>query len=85
MAATPAPLWAEWQAYYELEPWGDERADLRSGLIAATVHNVWRGKGARAKTALDFCPLIERPKAAPQSLDDARRQVDLFFRAAGRR
>lgn len=30
---------SEWIAYYELEPWGEERADLRAGIVAATVVN----------------------------------------------
>lgn len=29
----------EWQAYYNLEPWGEERADLRSAIVASTVAN----------------------------------------------
>lgn len=29
----------EWQAYYSLEPFGEERADLRAGIVASTVAN----------------------------------------------
>lgn len=32
----------EWQAYYELEPFGEERGDLRAGIVAATVANANR-------------------------------------------
>ncbi len=41
---------AEWMAYYRLEPFGDERADLRAGTIAAPLLNMWAAKGsAKAK------------------------------------
>lgn len=44
----------EWQAFYTLEPFGDERADLRAGVIAATMANAWRGKGQKAASPQDF-------------------------------
>lgn len=28
---------AEWMAYYRLEPWGEERADIRAAIIARTI------------------------------------------------
>lgn len=37
MTAEEADGWAE---YYELEPWGESRADLRTGLAAATIGNL---------------------------------------------
>lgn len=30
----------EWHAYAEVEPFGEERADLRAGIVASTVANV---------------------------------------------
>ena len=47
---------AEWTAYADLEPWGEERADLRSGIHAAATVNLWRGKGQRPAQASDFMP-----------------------------
>lgn len=44
----------EWAAYYQTEPWGEQRADLRAGVIAATVANVHRPKGRRAFQPADF-------------------------------
>ena len=46
---------AEWMAFSQVHPFGDERADWRSGLIAATVANVFRGK-QRAFRPEDFMP-----------------------------
>jgi len=44
----------EWLAYSQLEPFGPRREDLRAGVVAATVQNMLRGKGARALKATDF-------------------------------
>lgn len=53
---------SEWMAYYEVEPFGDERGDLRSGVIAATIANVNRDPKQRKKpyTPLDFMPFAEK-------------------------
>ncbi|MGH2437501.1 MAG: phage tail assembly protein T [bacterium] len=47
---------AEWIAYMELEPFGEERGDLRSAIIACTVANANRRKGARPFRPEDFMP-----------------------------
>ncbi|PCI51396.1 MAG: hypothetical protein COB49_01965 [Alphaproteobacteria bacterium] len=38
---------AEWQAYYRLEPFGEERADWRTAQTTAMIANVNLGKDAR--------------------------------------
>lgn len=45
----------EWMDYYQIEPWGEWRADLRTGIVASTVANVFRGKGKSTKPQ-DFMP-----------------------------
>jgi hypothetical protein len=50
----------EWMAFYQLEPFGEVRADLRSGVVAATFANAHRSKDSRAFTPEDFMPFIER-------------------------
>jgi hypothetical protein len=49
---------AEWLAYFELEPFGEERADLRSGIVASTIANVNRDpkRRRRAFRPEDFMP-----------------------------
>ncbi len=55
----------EWCLYYQIEPWGQERADLRAGQICATIGN-YAGKvlpdSAEKLKPLDFMPYsqIER-------------------------
>lgn len=45
-----------WQRYYRIEPWGERRADLRAGIVAAAMRNSMRGRGSRAFRAQDFLP-----------------------------
>lgn len=51
---------AEWIAFYQLEPWGEERADLRAGIVASTIANVNRSpKRKKPYAPEDFMPRFE--------------------------
>lgn len=39
----------EWMAYYNLNPFGEERADTRAGIVASTVAEVKRNRKKRSK------------------------------------
>ena len=52
----------EWIAYYELEPWGEARADTRTAIIAATTYNMNRGRGQPARQVADF--MAHKPSRA---------------------
>jgi hypothetical protein len=47
---------AEWMAYFAAEPWGEERADLRAGIVASTLANIHRGATTQAFSPRDFMP-----------------------------
>ena len=49
-----------WMAYYEIEPFGEERADLRAGILAATLVNINRRKGRKAVTAHELMPYLTK-------------------------
>ena len=49
-------------AYNAIEPFGEERADLRAGIVAATTANVWRGKKDKAFKPTDFMPYYKPPQ-----------------------
>lgn len=69
----------EWMAYYELEPFGEERADLRAGIIASTVANVNRAKG-KAYQPQDFMPKFGRRGARSwQELMAAVERMNALF------
>ncbi len=56
---------AEWLAYYRLEPFGEERADARSALLAALIANLYRNPKRRREPyqISDFMPHFEAHEA----------------------
>ena len=64
---------AEWMAYYSTEPFGEQRADYRAGLLAATVANsAGAGKKNKALQPTDFIPIYTQPKK--MSMIDRRQE-----------
>ena len=73
---------AEWEAYASIEPFGEERADLRAGIVAAAVanSNPYRGKAWKPS---DFMPKFEAQeprRQSPQEMQSAMRQIDAIHR-----
>lgn len=57
-----------WIALWEDEPWGDVRADIRGGAVAATVANYagrMRPENSAAAQPHDFMPYLKGPEKAP--------------------
>jgi len=48
----------EWIAFYNLDPFGMERDDLRSAIIAATVANVNRSSEQEPLSPEEFMPRL---------------------------
>lgn len=69
----------EWIEFSQLEPFGDERADLRMGILAASLINnlamMWTGENPGAKPE-DFMPNFEETQADPV---DIASKIDLYF------
>jgi len=63
----------EWIVYYDLSPWGEKRADLRSGIIASTVYNTARGRNSQAMKAADFMP--DFGDEEPQTIEEMQEQL----------
>lgn len=57
-----------WQRYYSLEPFGEERDDLRAGVIASTMANIHRDrdKHPEAFQAAEFVLKYGEPPAKPK-------------------
>ncbi len=45
---------SEWMVYNKLEPFGENIADIRSGMIASTIANCNRGKNQKPFKVDDF-------------------------------
>lgn len=52
-----------WFAYYQIEPWGEERADLRIGVLDSIVLGAF---GQKAKPSDFVFSGAERAKAPPR-------------------
>jgi hypothetical protein len=60
----------EWQAFYSIEPFGEERAEMRNGMLIASMANLWRGKDTRPYRPEDFMLFRERVEPSPAGLKD---------------
>lgn len=66
---------SEWMAYYTLEPWGEERADLRMGILASVDANIHKStKRKKPYKPEDFMPTFEEP-------DEAEMQARMLAKA----
>jgi hypothetical protein len=72
-----------WMAYYRLEPFGEEPAWLRAGIIASTTANCHRGRSQKAWTPADFIPNF-LPKAK-QTVRDIRKGFEALTLLLGGR
>jgi len=58
-----AQEFAEWIAYAQVEPWGEQRADLRAALICKILADINTPKGKAAPKLEDFMLKFERKEA----------------------
>ena len=76
---------AEWLEFGEIEPWGEERADVRSAIVASTVANANRDPKARKKpfTVADFMPRFGQPAQRRQSWQEQLAIAEMLTEALG--
>ena len=63
---------AEWMAFYQLEPFGEERADLRAAIVASVIANANRDPRGhpQAFTVEDFMPKFDAEPRPAQTPDE---------------
>ena len=54
--AMPSSRYQIWKAYEQIEPFGELRADLRSGILTAVVVNALGGEAKPGDFLMDFEP-----------------------------
>ena len=74
LSLMPQRVFREWLAFSEVEPWDEERADIRSAMIAHTMYSLWRGKGPRRQLS-DFMPKFKRDESRRQTPKDGLRAM----------
>lgn len=81
LARMPYRIYREWQTYATIEPFGDERADLRAGIVASTIANcLARKKGRPAFRPADFMPLFEtKQDKTPDDLFEQVKMINWLF------
>lgn len=47
---------AEWKAFFALQPYGEWRNDYRTASLMALLANLWRGKDDPVRTPEEFMP-----------------------------
>jgi len=56
----------EWVAFYQLEPWGEVRADYRSAIVSTILANSNRAKNTPPFKPLDFMPFVHKKEKMSQ-------------------
>lgn len=79
-ACTDAEEFGEWLAFQRIDPASEERADFRAGTIAAIIANLFRGKGGRMATPIDFMPYTERPPRRWPTTEEVENKIIAFAR-----
>lgn len=54
---------------YEQSPWGEERADLRMGILGSAIVNCWIDKKSKKVKPKDFIPEFGSGSPERQSID----------------
>lgn len=64
-----------WWALWRRDPWGEQRDDLRTGIVASLIANVNRDPKRRSAPFKpeEFMPYFERPDQEEASQDLSRR------------
>ena len=70
----------EWIAYDQLEPFGEQREDLRVGQICSTVANHSFSPPTKPRKPTDYMLFAQadQPETQPTLLKDAKAQSDLI-------
>jgi hypothetical protein len=73
----------EWMAFISLEPIGYTRGDLQAAIVASTIANVNRKKGAKPFGPQDFMPQFDEREKEEQSPEDILKAAEMLNAAFG--
>jgi len=70
-----------WIAYSNVDPFGEEIADLRAGTVASTIANCHRTRGAAFKPSDFMVRRGEKPEPRKQTTKQMMQIMDMFTAA----
>ena len=74
---------AEWNAYFRLDPFGQDRQDIGAALVACTVANVNRSNDQDPYEIQDFMPRFGVQEEQRQDWKDQLSLVEMMNEAFG--
>ncbi len=66
---------SEWMAYYNLEPFGEERADIRQGITSCVMANSFSNKKHKID---DFIPKFRQQRKEPKDWETMKAMLQGF-------
>ena len=69
------PEFAEWKAYYRLDPHGEDRADLRMGILAMVLCKLLGKRGAAVKPETFMPKFAGKRKQTPAEMWEILKQA----------
>lgn len=66
---------AEWIAYYDLEPFGYDRHDVGHAIVASTIANVF---SKRRHKVVDFMPAYKQRSKPKQTISHMRQLMNVY-------
>lgn len=76
----PYGQFMDWVEYHCIEPWGEERADLRSAIGAWTTATAFGGRKSRVKVG-DFMPKFGTKKPRRQTPEEMQSFLKAFCKS----
>ena len=72
---------SQWLAMERVYPWGEERADLRAGIVASTMANCHRSPNKDPFSPVDFMWKYKPDVIEPQTPEVLQATIDAVFGA----
>ncbi len=75
------PEFRRWGAYYQVEPWGEDLADLRNALLRKDVCMIMGGKAIQNEPVKSFMAHPDRSQPRPVMTNDQMRAAFMVGKA----
>lgn len=79
LASISARQLRKWEVFYSIDPFGDQRADMRMAMIVSKIHNVNCTKRAHMLKPTQCMPYLDRDSSEPD--EDKMKRVCQYMAA----